>query len=464
MKKSTLFGLAMLGAGAGLFLHLLFGPLDGDLKREAQKEIELAQKFIDSHSQRTTSLNALLKKYPKLKEVPAVEEDLAFLRRETRRIEQIRPLVKSLREGLEEDSGLNEGNFRDQMVSLQLTVDATGILLGVYREEALKTPLTNTHASAAEGRIKTAAEWFDNPQKALKTLEAKWAQLDPKNILDTMDTDRRQLVGRFVDNARLASGLKTRLDRVANLVSDAETSLKRLRENASKPSLPFGTQAMRLNTNLIAIEKGYADWQNLMREVPKDIDKLLVDMEDENGRFKHKYRTVTDGKAVESGWKTVSRTEYLKHEKHLGMTIYSKPAGTLPEDATEIAGPPGYNYVGNPRYGRWVDRGGSRFWEFYGRYRLMQDLFWGVGGYRPIYYHDYRGYRSSIRRRSSYFGGKKQYGTAAAVKSSRYKNSSYASRQRERTRYSSSKYSGSKRSGGYRSSRYRSSSFGGGGK
>ena len=81
-----------------------------------------------------------------------------------------------------------------------------------------------------------------------------------------MDTDRRQLVGRFVDNARLASGLKTRLDRVANLVSDAETSLKRLRENASKPSLPFGTQAMRLNTNLIAIEKGYADWQNLMRK------------------------------------------------------------------------------------------------------------------------------------------------------------------------------------------------------
>ena len=76
---------------------------------------------------------------------------------------------------------------------------------------------------------------------------------------------------------------------------------------------------MRLNTNLIAIEKGYADWQNLMREVPKDIDKLLVDMEDDNGRFKHKYRTITDGKAVESGWQTViSRTEYLKHEKHLG--------------------------------------------------------------------------------------------------------------------------------------------------
>ena len=153
MKKSTLFGLAMLGAGAGLFLHLLFGPLDEDLKREAQGEIALAQKFLDSHSQRTKSLNALLKKYPKLKEVPAVEEDLAFLRRETRRIEQIRPLVKSLKEGLKEDSGLNEGDFRDQMVSLQLTV-STGILLGVYREGALKTPLTNTHASAAEGGSK----------------------------------------------------------------------------------------------------------------------------------------------------------------------------------------------------------------------------------------------------------------------------------------------------------------------
>ena len=83
------------------------------------------------------------------------------------------------------------------------------------------------------------------------------------------------------------------------------------------------------------------------------------------------------------GWVPVDQVTFRRHREHLGMTIYSKPAGVLPEDAVTTASPPGYNYIGNKRYGRWERRNGQSFWVFYGQYSLMRDLFWGRGYYRP---------------------------------------------------------------------------------
>ena len=40
------------------------------------------------------------------------------------------------------------------------------------------------------------------------------------------------------------------------------------------------------------------------------------------------------------------------------MTIYTKPEGKLESEAIRIASPPGYAYIGNPRYGRWENSGG----------------------------------------------------------------------------------------------------------
>ena len=72
--------------------------------------------------------------------------------------------------------------------------------------------------------------------------------------------------------------------------------------------------------------------------------------------------------------------------------------------------PPGYQYVGDSRYGRWrTDNSGNSFWEWYGKYAMMSHVF-GMFN-RPIYrtdYDNFRDYRSSGR---DYYGRGNVYGT-----------------------------------------------------
>ena len=199
-------------------------------------------------------------------------------------------------------------------------------------------------------------------------------------------------------------------------------------------------------------------------------DHILIDMRESPPA--HKYRKIIDGVSTKTDWIPVTPADFKKHEPNLGMTIYSKPACTLPEDANRLAAPPGYNYVGNERYGQWEDRGGSRVWVFYGRYALMRDLFWGPGRYRPVRRAYYDSWRTNYRAGRPWYGPTKQYGTRGSATRARYSGNHYYKKQVSRrirpsgrTSYSGSKYSGgTTRSGGYKSSRYRSRSMGGFGK
>ena len=71
----------------------------------------------------------------------------------------------------------------------------------------------------------------------------------------------------------------------------------------------------------------------------------------DGGKPNHKYRIITDQKSVDTSWKQVPEAYYRLHENNLGLTLMSKPAGVFEEDASKVAAPPGYNYVGNSRYG-----------------------------------------------------------------------------------------------------------------
>jgi hypothetical protein len=201
-----------------------------------------------------------------------------------------------------------------------------------------------------------------------------------------------------------------------------------------------------------------------LQDMSVSVDRILVDMKVSGVKYYHKYKIVRNGKASTTEWQAVSATFYRLHKGNLGMTIYSKPEGQMDEDAVRIATPPGYNYVGNSRYGQWRYRGSRSYWEFYGQYRFMQDVFWGPSYYRPIYRRSWTSYRHNLRRGQPYYGKTKQYGSAGSTTKRRYKTSAYIKAKRS-TSYSGSKYSGSgRRSGGYRGSRYRSSSYSGGGK
>ena len=76
--------------------------------------------------------------------------------------------------------------------------------------------------------------------------------------------------------------------------------------------------------------------------------------------------------------------------------------------------PNGYQYVGNPQYGRWRDGGsGGSMWEFYGKYMLMSQVMnWAGFGLNRNHYNSYASYHSTGR---PYFGPKREYGTAGTV-------------------------------------------------
>ena len=138
---------------------------------------------------------------------------------------------------------------------------------------------------------------------------------------------------------------------------------------------------------------------------------ILEDMREEGNFFTayfQKYRIVTDEGSKLTDWYPVPEKMYKRYEPFLGMTIRVKDA----ESEKEVVGPPGYEHVGDTRYGRWqVDGSGRSFWVFYGQYRLFSDL---LGG-RPVYRDHYRDYQSHTRTKRPYYGPNKGYGTAGTI-------------------------------------------------
>ena len=104
---------------------------------------------------------------------------------------------------------------------------------------------------------------------------------------------------------------------------------------------------------------------------------VLDDMKEEGNFFKHyyhKYKVITPEEQRSSDWMEVPGGLFEDYLPFLGMTVYVKKDG----QGQDQAGPPGYEYVGDDRYGSWHrDSSGGSFWVFYGQYRLLGDLLGG---------------------------------------------------------------------------------------
>lgn len=204
-----------------------------------------------------------------------------------------------------------------------------------------------------------------------------------------------------------------------------------------------------------------------MTDVPS-YSIILFDMNTEGSYFKefyHQYRII---KEVDSGkvvidttqWYEVSEDFFKMHMEDMGMEIASKGADGK---VVKTVAPPGYNnYVGNERYGHWVNRNGSSFWEFYGRYAFMSSMFnmftypvrrsyWN--DYRDNYYGRGRSYYGPSTGGSNMYGTKSKYAKSTKSSSRWYTNSSNNSfKQRVRNSTSRSSTRSSSRFGsGYRS-------------
>ena len=185
---------------------------------------------------------------------------------------------------------------------------------------------------------------------------------------------------------------------------------------------------------------------NPLERLERELDRhpeytvILADMREE-GTFStdylHQYRVTTGEREGGSdelvftervrGWERVGRNTYSRYRPYLGMVVLSKgPDGNVDRDQH----PPGYQYVGNDRYGQWRGDGrGGSFWEFYGRYALISHMIGGFG--RPIYRNDWNTYRGNRGRGQPYFGAG-AYGSNGTV--TRQSNPNFFRRQAARQR------------------------------
>jgi len=166
---------------------------------------------------------------------------------------------------------------------------------------------------------------------------------------------------------------------------------------------------------------------------------VLEDMMEEGNFFTdyyHKYKIIYGEKVgaedsltyhnLTTDWIKVEKKDFQKYYDNLGMVIASKSAdGKI----NTTAYPPGYNYVGNPRYGQWrQDASGNSFWEFYGKYAFFSSMFNMFN--RPVYrndWNDYRSYRGSGR---PYYGRGNAYGTRGSY--TKKTHNSFFERRKER--------------------------------
>ncbi len=204
----------------------------------------------------------------------------------------------------------------------------------------------------------------------------------------------------------------------------------------------------------------------LIRDLPSDrIFSIILHDMDVQGNFfetyRHQYRIIQEDRSggldeYTTEWLEVGETEFNQHVNNMGMEIAARDSTGK---VNKSASPPGYNnYVGNSKYGRWENRGGSSFWAFYGQYAFMSSMF-RMTAYpvRRSYYRDWRGgyygtgrgYYGPVTGGRSYYGTNSTHGRATNPNSSWSRNRSFF-KQRVASRTSRS-------SGGLRS---RGGSFG----
>lgn len=171
---------------------------------------------------------------------------------------------------------------------------------------------------------------------------------------------------------------------------------------------------------------------------------ILEDMKTEGSLFQdyyHRYKIMTgrsvggdslDYETTTTDWRKVSEDVYNQYRNYLGMTILSK---TPDGEVTDTAYPPGYQYVGNPRYGHWEQRGGNSFWVFYGQYRLFSDLL--GGGLGRVSRTEYDDFRTTYSSGQVYYGRGNKYGTNGSV--TKATNPTFYQRRQARTAASRSR-------------------------
>jgi len=160
--------------------------------------------------------------------------------------------------------------------------------------------------------------------------------------------------------------------------------------------------------------------------------EIWIEGADIEEHYYHKYLVVENDKESPSDWVKVSEKMYEANEDNLNMSILSKPFGYYEEEVIKVATPPGYDKVGNPKYGRWVEnrQTGEREWSFFQRYLFWHMVLNGIGPRHNYYtYGRWNDWNSNYRGRRAYYGAAgTDFGSAGRTTSAnpRVRNSTFA--------------------------------------
>jgi hypothetical protein len=186
---------------------------------------------------------------------------------------------------------------------------------------------------------------------------------------------------------------------------------RQFRPTTGNLPLPFSLlAAMLLATLLVSGCGGYSGETPIERVRQALADKgdysiVLADAKEENGQYFEKLYVVEEGKEQPEAtdWLETSQSDFEAMVPLIGMTVFNKKGS---EESFEAA-PPGYEHVGDPKYGEWQrDSSGGSFWMYYGQYRLMSDLL----GWGRVRQNDYATYQDHRRNGQPYYGPNKEYG------------------------------------------------------
>ncbi len=179
-----------------------------------------------------------------------------------------------------------------------------------------------------------------------------------------------------------------------------------------KPLLKLSVFAL---VAFLFVTAGCGDNKNPLKDIENslknagDYSIILEDMKEEGNFFKkyyHKYKIVRQGKSDSTtGWLEVTEDFFRANAPLLGMAI----AGMAGGKRLAAAAPPGYQYVGNTRYGRWErDSMGRYFWLFSPAMPYFGTYYYN----KPIYRTGYQRYKkTAAKRKIPYFGSKNEFGT-----------------------------------------------------
>ncbi len=424
-----------------------FGGIDNAVVRAYEKEFT---ELKGSESEVNAIAGALQKVMDQDQALRGIGEQQRWLEQVTESRDQLLELKERLST---EGTPLIQKNDSDDTAPLGAIVGKTSrarqeIVFAIQRTQERAQKLAD-FLSKKSGYLETAqadaaairATSFAAVEEICRQAQTDWPEKSD-------DIAQRLGVLKAVPGSEL-SEVTTRIDaQAAKHVSD--TDVEQLLSDIQRVS------AMRLD-----LSKGIEALPKLIGQLYVSEDKILTDMEARDGslvKFFHQYQVIKvdrDNKHTDTKeWAEVNKQTFDRHKNNLGMTIWSKPKGLYNSEATSVAAPAGYNYVGNKHYGRWDQRGGSSFWVWYGQYSFMRNVFWGSNyNYYPVSRRDYNSYRSARTSGRTYYGpknaqGKSRYGSNGTFASSRYKSSKY------NTSYKKSQYA--KTGGKYKGSRFSS--------